>query len=232
MILVIQYISDYSPAGVNASQKYYQFLELRGDSVVTSSGNLTSEGRVVLVMSGSRSVLDLQGASSITFPPERCLQNLDRCEKGFTVSVTFRTLFSPSDPKARVYVLDSGSDHSNVTGLTLYSESDRLTCVLAGTTQVWRLELQHRLVPAVWHQFHVSWHPVLGLTLWAGLHVLGSAVLGEPRLFGPVQDHRPLRFGSQDNAASTHLQVSGLSVMEVFVVDVLEGGLAGEWAHI
>lgn len=35
----------------------------------------------------------------------------------------------------------------------------------------------------------------------------------------------PLSLGSRDNAPSAHLQLSGLSVVETFVLDVLQGGL-------
>ncbi|XP_076437914.1 uncharacterized protein LOC143277063 [Babylonia areolata] len=258
---------------------------MHGTTIMTSSGhNLTASsgrthGSVTLLMTthSPTNLLDLQGGSYVTFPPLRCLssERLLLCKEGFTVSITFRIIHSPpasssGSAASRVYILDGGREKREASsGMTLYVDGgDSIGCAVLGRTRVWRLWIQRGMEERVWQQLHISWHPVMGLSVWAGVQVLGSTAVSEPRQTaktittatttmrrmertttpradsgsgsggggggGASSDDSgggggggggEMRLGSEENARNVHIQVSGVSVVETFVTELLMGSL-------
>lgn len=107
-----------------------------------------------------------------------CLADIDTCSSGFTfiLNVQFHYLLDGT------YILSSGSDLQNRTGISLKYENQQLHLIVTTSSNRWVISVNTLLTLDTWHKIELSWSRALCSSLYTDDLLIGSVTMPEPSI--------------------------------------------------
>lgn len=105
-----------------------------------------------------------------------CLADINTCSSGFTfiLNVNFHYLLDGT------YILSSGGDLQNHTGISLKYENQQLHLIVTTSGNRWVISVNTLLTLDTWHKIELSWSRALGSSLYIDDFLVGSVTMSEP----------------------------------------------------
>lgn len=107
-----------------------------------------------------------------------CLADINTCSSGFTfiLNVNFHYLLDGT------YILSSGGDLQNHTGISLKYENQQLHFIFTTSSNRWVISVNILLTLDTWHKIELSWSRALCSSLYIDDFLVGSVTMSEPSI--------------------------------------------------
>lgn len=104
-----------------------------------------------------------------------CLADINTCSSGFTfiLNVNFHYHLDGT------YILSSGGDLQNHTGISLKYENQQLHFIVTTSGNRWVISVNTLLTLDTWHKIELSWSRALGSSLYIDDFLVGSVTMSE-----------------------------------------------------
>ncbi|XP_071167716.1 uncharacterized protein [Mytilus edulis] len=156
-----------------AREKKFDFMEIKGNVLVTPEYNFTvyknptirpeNNGHAVLILNTTGQYVELPNKGI------ECIQDMTKCESGFTLSLEIKWLDMNSTNKR--YIFSSGGDKVNNSGLALYLWHGELYCAAKKDKTIWTAKSKLNVKAGDWHSYQVSWNKKDGFVVYLDGHI-------------------------------------------------------------
>ncbi|XP_052098806.1 uncharacterized protein LOC127733493 [Mytilus californianus] len=160
-----QMTTDFS---CGAKEVKFDFIEIKGNVLVTPEYNFTvyknptirpeNNGHAVLILNTTGQYVELPNKGI------ECIQDMTKCESGFTLSLEIKWLDINSTNKR--YIFSSGGDKVNNSGLALYLWHGELYCSAKKDKTIWTAKAKLNVKAGEWHSYQVSWNKKDGFVVY------------------------------------------------------------------
>ncbi|VDI09439.1 Hypothetical predicted protein, partial [Mytilus galloprovincialis] len=151
-----------------AKEVKFDFMAIKGNVLVTPEYNFTvyknptirpeNNGHAVLILNTTGQYVELPNKGI------ECIQDMTKCESGFTLSLEIKWLDINSTNKR--YIFSSGGDKVNNSGLALYLWHGELYCSAKKDKTIWTAKSKLNVKAGEWHSYQVSWNKKDGFVVY------------------------------------------------------------------
>lgn len=165
-----------------AKEKKFDFMAIKGNVLVTPEYNFTvyknptirpeKNGHAVLILNTTGQYVELPNKGI------ECIQDMTKCESGFTLSLEIKWLDMNSTNKR--YIFSSGGDKVNNSGLALYLWHGELYCAAKKDKVIWTAKAKLNVKVGEWHSYQVSWNKKDGFVVYLDGHIFMEHTIKYP----------------------------------------------------
>lgn len=156
-----------------AKETKFEFKEINNNILITPQYNFTvynnpiirpeKDGKAVLVLNTTGQYVELPNKGI------ECIQDMTKCQNGFTLSLEIKWLDINSTNKR--YVISSGADKVNNSGLAMYLWHGELYCAAKKDNIIWTAKEKLNVKEGDWHSYQISWNMKDGFKVFLDGHI-------------------------------------------------------------